>query len=43
MMKKRNTRITLAALLLISMCAMFGMTVFATDTQEDYTINLLGE
>lgn len=43
MMKKRNTRITLAALLLITMCAMFGMTVFATDTQEDYTINLLGE
>ncbi|MDD6733749.1 MAG: Na+/H+ antiporter NhaC family protein, partial [Lachnospiraceae bacterium] len=43
MTKKRRTRITLAALLVISMCAMFGMTVFATDTQEDYSINLLGE
>ena len=43
MTKKRRTRITLAALLVISMCAIFGMNVFATDTQEDYSINLLGE
>ena len=43
MTKKRRTRITLAALLVISMCAIFGMNVFATDTQEDYSVNLLGE